>query len=74
MKKNKIVFGKGPYELYIYTTKSNEEFTVDNLNSFTLFILKKDNESIIQITDVHEEIKELDAIQVENKKIKISIS
>lgn len=57
----------GPYDYFIFKSKiDNDTISIDNLNSFTVYILKKPNKSKIQILNFFEKIEEGDCIQFEN--------
>ena len=72
--KGKHLLASGPYEYFIYKSINKEELRIDNLRSFTVFILDKDENCKILVNDLNKSINKSDAIQVENSDAVFSIS
>jgi mannose-6-phosphate isomerase len=72
----KIVFASGPYEYFIYSCQKNETISFDKLNSLTIYILKKPNDTVVKVKgkSVENDIQNGDVIQIENCLAEISIA
>ena len=70
----KHTLGTVPYEYYIYKSKSKDEILINELKSYTIFIMEKEDDCSILINEVNQTIDQLAAIQVEDQNTKISIN
>ena len=69
----KEVLGTGPYEYYIYESEDNEKIFIDDLGSFTVFILLKPSTVDVTSTAIKGSILEGDCIQVEAETLSLDI-
>jgi|TARA_B110000438_G_C15817340_1_gene652572 hypothetical protein len=70
----KEVLGTGPYEYYIYESNKDEKIAIDDLGSFTVFILFKPPEANVTSLEIKSPILEGDCIQVESEVLNLDIS
>lgn len=69
----KINFSTGPYDYFFYNSLETEIISIENLKSYSIYVLKKSLRSSITIFDKSKEVSEGSVIQVENEKIKINV-
>jgi hypothetical protein len=69
----KQMLGTGPYKYYIYETLENEEVTLSDLRSFTVYLFEKPLQAKVTIRGVMTEINQGDRVQVESVEAEISV-
>ena len=72
--KGKHTLASGPYEYFIYKSINQEKLRINELKSFTIFVLNKDENCKIFINDIKKIANLSDSIQVEGTDITISIT
>jgi len=71
--KGKHILASGPYEYFIYKSINQEELVINDLKSFTIFVLDKDENCKIFVNYLKKNVNLSDSIQVEDSNITISI-
>lgn len=69
----KNILGSGPYEYFIYVTKENEEFQIEELNSLSIYILYKSENATILVHEFKNKLSVGDVVQIENTTVNIKI-
>ena len=69
----KFILGSGPYEYYVHNSRDGDSICLDELKSFSLFILEKDDHVSVEVLDDGLLLKKGDSIQVENKEVNLKI-
>jgi mannose-6-phosphate isomerase len=70
----RTLLGEGPYEYFIYEASNNEQIKIENLRSYSIYVLEKPNKCIISIKALDSTIEQGDRIQVENSQVTITIT
>jgi len=69
----KQILGVNPYEYYIYTSKEDENITLNELNSFTVFYFLGTSESSVYVDQLQRNIFKGDVVQSEGTSLTLSV-
>jgi mannose-6-phosphate isomerase len=69
----KQVLGSGPYEYYIYETRSDESIIFDDLRSFTVYLFEKSKGAVVHLLDVGEQMMLGDSVQAEDVPVSLKV-
>jgi mannose-6-phosphate isomerase len=72
-KQGKQLLGSGPYEFFVYETFEDEEIYLDELRSFSVYVLLKPAKSVVTVRGVSEKLEEGDRVQSEDDAVHISV-
>lgn len=69
----KKMLGSGPYVYYIYETQDNEKIIFNELQSFTIYLFEKPENTLVKISGLNESMLQGDCVQVEGVSATVSI-
>lgn len=72
-KPGKQVFGSGPYEYFIYETRVREEVHLDDLRSFSIYLLLKPAGSVVSVRGIDGNLEQGDRVQSEDCAVHLSV-
>jgi mannose-6-phosphate isomerase len=67
------ILGSGPYSYYIYETKVNEDISLYELRSFSVYVFFKPDQAIISVQGLSKQLEQGDCLQVEDCDVQFHV-